>query len=80
MKKLIDLHKKYPNYTFSQHLSTCTCDYKDIWGLPDKELFLLIEKYESELESNIESELSLSTIIDESMNLNINSLLEDNED
>lgn len=69
IKLLHDLHRDYPNYTLSMHLSTALSDYGEFWGLADKELLFALEKYRAELESNIVPEKELDKIIEEGKNL-----------
>jgi len=52
------IHKEYPTYTIGQHLATATNYEYDLWSLTDKDLLLLLERYEEtlELDSKIDNE------------------------
>ncbi len=50
MKLLEELHGDYPNFNLGRHLATALDDYGDCWGISDKELFFLLEKYRTALE------------------------------
>lgn len=66
---LQELKKDYPTYTFGQHISTALMDYRDIWGLTDKEFLFALEKYRTELEFNIVPEKEIERIITDAKNL-----------
>jgi hypothetical protein len=53
IKLLTDLKKEYPSYTIGQHIATALGDYKDVWGVTDKEFLFALEKYKTELEVNM---------------------------
>jgi len=44
------LHKEYPTFNLGRHLATALDDYGDFWGIADKELLFLLEKYKTALE------------------------------
>lgn len=50
LEKLSELHKSHPSYGFGRHIAMAFSEYKDIWGLSDKEALFALEKYEAELE------------------------------
>lgn len=74
---LTQLHKDHPTYEFGNHLATALSEYKDIWGVPDKEILAALRKYQAVLsqdQSDITDEyidqivkdgMSLGTILDE---------------
>lgn len=74
-----DLHKKYPHQGIARHFSDATAEYKNIWGLENKELLFLLEKYQTELSLNITSEEEVNKIIEDSKNLTFNEEDEDIE-
>lgn len=49
-KKLEDIHKEHPTYSFGAVISIAFSEYGDIWGITNKEALFALEKYESELE------------------------------
>ena len=50
LKMLEALHKEYPTFNLGRHLATALDDYGDFWGIADKELLFLLEKYKTALE------------------------------
>lgn len=50
VKILEELHREYPSFNLGRHLATALDDYGDVWGLPDKELLFILEKYKTALE------------------------------
>lgn len=50
LKLLEELHKNYPTFNLGRHLATALDDYGDVWGISDKELLFLLEKYKTALE------------------------------
>ncbi len=48
--KLLEINKKHPSYSFSNITSMAFAEYKDIWGLTNRECLFALEKYEAELE------------------------------
>jgi len=73
------LHKAHPFYNMGQHISTAV-DGAELWGVPDKELFLSLQSYESSLEMDRDhvDEEELEDIIKDGMNLE--RLFEEEED
>lgn len=49
LKKLEELNKEHPSYGFGRHISMAFAEYKDVWGLTDKEILFALNKYEAEL-------------------------------
>lgn len=47
---LNELHKTFPSYNLGKHLSTALDGHGDVWGMSDKELLYVINKYKTELE------------------------------
>lgn len=75
------LKREYPTYDISKHIATATSDYKDIWGLTDRQLYDLLEKYQFELSCDSEKlapDSEIDKIIKDGMNLN--TILDDDED
>lgn len=47
---LNELHKSFPTYNLGKHLSTALDGHGDVWGMSDKELLYVLNKYKAELE------------------------------
>lgn len=47
---LNELHKSFPTYNLGKHLSTALDGHGDVWGMSDKELLYVLNKYKTELE------------------------------
>jgi hypothetical protein len=75
---LLELKKEYPNHTLGQHIATSLGDYRDIWGLTDKEILFALERYKTELEFNIASDDEVNEIMKGAQNLDV--LFEEEED
>ncbi len=76
---LESLHKAHPFYNMGQHLSTAV-DGSELWGVTDKELLLALEKYEANLEMDVNhNEEEIEEIIKDGMNLE-RTLFEEEED
>jgi len=75
------LKKEYPDYEISKHIATATVDYNDIWGLSDRELYDLLEKYQFELSCD-SGKLTPDSEIDKIIKdgLNLNTILDEDED
>ena len=70
IQKLENLHKAHPTYNMGRHLSTALDD-SDLWGVSDKELLSSLQKYETELEMDVNhvDDEELDEIIKGGMNL-----------
>jgi hypothetical protein len=66
---LQELKKEYPSYHLSQHLASALGDYKDLWGIADKEMLFALTKYKAELEFNIASDQEVDQIMRDAQNL-----------
>ncbi len=69
---LVELHKNFPNYNMGRHLATALDDYKDVWGITDKELLFALNKYKTQLEldePHLTGDAELEEIIKGGMNL-----------
>jgi len=64
------LHKAHPKYNMGRHLSTAL-DGSDMWGIADRELLFALQKYEIELNMDIDhvDEEEIEDIIKDGMNL-----------
>jgi hypothetical protein len=72
------LQKAHPFYNMGQHISTAV-DGAELWGVSDKELFLSLQKYEANLEMDVNhNEEEIEAIIKDGMNLG--RLFEEEED
>jgi hypothetical protein len=80
IKVLTELKTLYPNQTLGQHISTATSDYKDVWGLTDKEFLFALEKYSASLEFDLPSETDIQKIIAGATNEKLFELDEEEED
>lgn len=69
LTKLANLKKNYPKYELSKHLATATADYEDIWGLSDRQIHDLLEKYEFDLENDHAPASDVDKIIKDGLNL-----------
>jgi hypothetical protein len=69
LDKLQSLKKNHPKYELSKHLATATADYVDIWGLTDRQMYDLLEKYEFDLENDHAPSSDIDKIIKDGLNL-----------
>lgn len=78
---LESLHKAHPTYNIGRHISTALDGYDDIWGVTDKEFLFALEKYELELNMDIDhiDQEEIEKIIKDGMNLE-RTLFEEEED
>jgi hypothetical protein len=78
---LIELKETFPSYNLGRHLDTALNEYKDIWGMTDKEMLYALSKYKSQLTLDIPhpDESEIDKIVKEGMNLHT-ILQEDEED
>lgn len=73
------LYKAHPFYNMGQHISTAV-DGSELWGVSDKELFLSLQKYEANLDMDVNhNEEEIEAIIKDGMNLE-RTLFEEEED
>ena len=65
------LHKAHPTYNIGRHISTALDGYDDVWGVSDKEMLFALEKYELELNMDIDhiDQEEIEEIIKDGMNL-----------
>ena len=68
---LESLHKAHPTYNIGRHISTALDGYDDILGVTDKEFLFALEKYELELNMDIDhiDQEEIDEIIKDGMNL-----------
>jgi hypothetical protein len=68
---LESLHKAHPTYNIGRHISTALDGYDDIWGVTDKEFLFALEKYELELNMDVDhiDQEEIEQIIKDGMNL-----------
>ena len=68
---LESLHKAHPTYNIGRHISTALDGYDDIWGVTDKEFLFALEKYELELNMDVDhiDQEEIEKIIKDGMNL-----------
>jgi hypothetical protein len=79
---LQDLHRLYPNWNMGRHIATALDGYGDVWGITDKELVFLLDKYKTRMDIDIEhttDQDELDKIIKEGMDLD-NLFKEDDND
>jgi len=72
------LYKGHPKYNMGKHLSTAL-DGSDLWGISDKEFLFAIQKYEIELNMDVDHEEDIEDIIKDGMNWE-RTLFEEEED
>ena len=77
---LQELNKDFPTYGLGRHLATALSDYGDIWGITDKELAYVLDKYKTELGMDVPhtDESEIDKIIKEGMDLD--NILKEEED
>lgn len=83
VKTLEDLHKIYPMYSMGRHLSTALDGCGDVWGMSDKELAFLLDKYKTRMDldiPHIEDSRELEKIMREGMDLDNIFMEEENGD
>ena len=68
---LESLHKAHPTYNIGRHISTALDGYDDAWGVTDKEFLFALEKYELELNIDVDhiDKEEIEEIIKDGMNL-----------
>jgi hypothetical protein len=68
---LESLRKAHPTYNIGRHISTALDGYDDIWGVTDKEFLFALEKYELELNMDVDhiDQEEIEKIIKDGMNL-----------
>lgn len=78
---LVELKETFPSYNMGRHLDTALNEYKDIWGMTDKEMLYALNKYKSQLTLDIPhpDESEIDKIVKDAMNLST-ILQEDEED
>jgi hypothetical protein len=80
LQTLERLHKAHPTYNIGRHISTALDGYDDVWGVSDKEFLFALEKYELELNMDIDhNQEEIDKIIKDGMNLE-RTLFEEEED
>ena len=64
------LQKAHPKYNMGRHLSTAL-DGSEMWGITDKDLLFALQKYEIELNMDVDhiDEQEIEAIIKDGMNL-----------
>jgi hypothetical protein len=78
---LAELKEVFPSYNLGRHLDTALNEYKDIWGMTDKEMLYAVSKYKSQLTMDVPhpDESEIEKIVKDGMNLDT-ILQEDEED
>lgn len=66
---LQQLKINFPKYTLSQHLSTVIDEYKNLWGVNDKDLLTSLIEYQNQLQTDIPHDDELDEIIKGGMDL-----------
>jgi len=79
LKVLEQLYKDHPSYEMGKHFSIALSEYKDIFSVPDKEIFQALKKYQEEIaqEQDI-TEDYISQIIRDGLDLE--HILDENEE
>ena len=60
---LQQLKINFPKYTLGQHLSTVVDEYKNLWGVSDKDLLASLIEYQNQLQTDIPHDDELDEII-----------------
>ena len=78
---LVELKEAFPSYNMGRHLDTALNEYKDIWGMTDKEMLYALNKYKSQLTLDVPhpDDTEIDKIVKDAMNLDT-ILQEDEED
>jgi hypothetical protein len=78
---LKELKEEFPSYNMGRHLDTALSEYKDVWGITDKELLYALKKYKAQLTLDVPhpDDSELAKIINDGMHLET-ILHEDDED
>lgn len=78
---LVELKESFPSYNMGRHLDTALNEYKDIWGMTDKEMLYALNKYKSQLTLDVPhpDDTEIDKIVKDAMNLST-ILQEDEED
>jgi hypothetical protein len=78
---LVELKEAFPSYNMGRHLDTALNEYKDIWGMTDKEMLYALNRYKSQLTLDVPhtDESEIDKIVRDGMNLHT-ILQEDEED
>lgn len=78
IRTLERLQKSHPTYNIGRHIATAL-DGSDVWGIADKELLFALQKYEVELNMDVDHEEDIEDIIKDGINLE-RTLFEEEED
>jgi hypothetical protein len=78
IRTLERLQKSHPTYNIGRHIATAL-DGSDVWGITDKELLFALQKYEVELNMDVDHEEDIEDIIKDGINLE-RTLFEEEED
>jgi hypothetical protein len=78
---LAELKEQFPSYNLGRHLDTALSEYKDVWGMTDKEMLFALKKYKAQISQDVPhlDESEIEKIIKDGMSLH-NILNEDEED
>jgi hypothetical protein len=78
---LVELKEQFPSYNLGRHFDTALNEYKDVWGMTDKEMLFALKKYKARLSQDVPhlDESEIDKIIKDGMQLH-NILHEDEED
>ena len=66
---LQQLKINFPKYTLGQHLSTVVDEYKNLWGVNDKDLLTSLIEYQNQLQTDIPHDDEVDEIIKGGMDL-----------
>jgi hypothetical protein len=71
IKTFESLKKSHPTYNIGRHISAAFNEYSDVWGVNDKEFLFALEKYELELNMDVDhiDQEEIEKIIKDGMNL-----------
>ena len=69
---LKELKKSHPSTELSVHLSSIFAEYRDIWGVSDKEIAYAIRKYRAQLEFDVPHDDEIKDIIEDGLKIGKN--------
>lgn len=76
---LLELHKDHPTYEMGKHLELAFSEYPQPWGIPDKEMYTILRKYQDEILQEIDiTEDYIDQIVREGLDLE--HILDENEE
>jgi hypothetical protein len=80
LTSLKELKEEFPSYNMGRHLDTALSEYKDVWGITDKEMLYALNRYKAQLTLDVPhpDESEIDKIIKDGMNLD--TILQEDDD